>query len=634
MKKAKSFLILVCLCILLFSFSSVLASSFENTLLSVNDEKVQDVKAQSETIEMIVAADGNLNNYNDACGVFSFTAKHTGVFTIRVTGYSHQTGRELYYVLKDSKGKEVRLVAYFDYEKESYAVFTNGNDVSSTTIDVLLKENETYTLSLSNTSSSPNGFDRPYSAQDDRNVEYKVSIEYNRQANNREVFQSDVSSRAISEDYNTKAGDLEEKLDEYAIPDNQEAVFDNYGIDDWLADVGKSVVDFASEYIVNPFEETICELLLAVGDFFTKVLSDFVGEDVTVTALVYNQIDSVNPNFFDKTVASSGFAMRVKIVVSEWYNIFKYIAIAVYVVALLAIGIQILLRSTADGLQKGKASMMQWLKGILYLTFVPYIVKYAFLINESLVESLREESKTESYKVSSSSYGSAQDWSAEAIEFRSPEYVSKYTGTIEFGSDQATEGYVKKISTYQNNLDLMRLMRAYAGVTKKIVYVIIWFILIGQLLSFIVQYYKRFFIIAILIAFFPLICIFNGISIARGNPGKEIGSWMTEMMTNIFMQSVQAIVYTIITSVCLSIVRDDINSSATLNWLLIIMAINFVTEGEKILRKLVGAMGSSAEGTAAASRGVKGAFNKGRKYVKRAITGVKEKEEKEEKEDE
>ena len=54
MKKAKSFLILVCLCILLFSFSSVLASSFENTLLSVNDEKVQDVKAQSETIEMIV----------------------------------------------------------------------------------------------------------------------------------------------------------------------------------------------------------------------------------------------------------------------------------------------------------------------------------------------------------------------------------------------------------------------------------------------------------------------------------------------------------------------------------------------------------------------------------------------------
>ena len=84
----------------------------------------------------------------------------------------------------------------------------------------------------------------------------------------------------------------------------------------------------------------------------------------------------------------------------------------------------------------------------------------------------------------------------------------------------------------------------------------------------------------------------------------------------------------------LSIGRDDINSSATLNWLLIIMAINFVTEGEKILRKLVGAMGSSAEGTAAASRGVKGAFNKGRKYVKRAITGVKEKEEKEQKEDE
>ena len=35
-------------------------------------------------------------------------------------------------------------------------------------------------------------------------------------------------------------------------------------------------------YVLNPVEETICELMLAVGDFLIKVLNDIVGEEVTI----------------------------------------------------------------------------------------------------------------------------------------------------------------------------------------------------------------------------------------------------------------------------------------------------------------------------------------------------------------
>ena len=393
-----------------------------------------------------------------------------------------------------------------------------------------------------------------------------------------------------------------------------------------MLDLGEGAVQIVDDYLLNPLEETICELLLVLGDHLINIMNSIIGEEVTITKLVYNQVDSLNPNFFDKSLSASGITANIKSVISDWYELFRMIAIAIYIVILLAMGIHILLASTGSGMSKAKELLTQWLKGVVALVFIPYLIKYAFLLNESLVGMLREGAGIPDYTVGSN-FTSAGEWSAEEVEFRSPEYVSVYTGTILFGSDEANEMYINRIDSYEQNLDLMRLMRAYAGATKKIIYVIIFFILIGQLLSFIVQYYKRYFMIAFLIAMFPVVCIFHGISIAQGSAKGEMGTWVKEILTNIFIQFVHAIIYTVVTGLCISVIREDIQTSATLNWIVIILAINFVSDGEKLLRKIIGAMGSTAEGSGQTSKGIKGLYGKAKSNIKRLITGKEDKEE-------
>lgn len=614
MKKVRLLQLICSFCIILSFFSCVYAEEKYGNITVINDDKINNSNYNDTSTSLSRTATCTSNGIFAGDSVDSeikFVPEVSSVFTFKVEA-SDGTGRELCYVLKDSQGNDVRLAAYYNANDGCYYYFTEKSG-TSTSADVWLKAGEEYTLRLSKLNASLKDNEPYVNSRGITEADFKVTISINDDANRNygKVYQSDTSIRKISDTnaFGYQGGnavdpdyaDLEVVDPAHAMPEGNNNVQQN-----------QEPVK-ALEYEPNVFEEVISDLLLMVGDHITNLMTKVVGEEVTITALVYNQVDEVNPNFFDKTISGKGVAAPIKEAVSKWYNIFTKIAFTIYLLVLLFIGVNVLLRTTSDGLSKAKELIVDWIKGMVYLIFIPYLIKYAFLLNESLVELLRQEAKQPNYKVGGS-FVDNDSWSTEEIEFRSPEYVSKYTGGIAYGSYDASKGFITKLPSYEQNLDLMRIMRAYAGVTKKFAYVIIWYILIGQLIAFIVQYYKRFFTIAFLIAAFPIVCIFNGITIMQGKKGKEIGSWMKELFTNIFIQFVHAIIYTIITSICLSIIKDNIagTTSGFLNWLIIILAINFVSEGEKILRKILGAMGNTVSGTGKSGQGVKGAINRAR----------------------
>lgn len=613
MKKTRLAIILVAFCIILSFFSGIYAA--ETAQFSFNDTNLVECNDTRGDGSVIITAQANYKD--DKVGAITFVPKSTDVYSINVEGIDRGVGEDLYYTLRDSEGKYVRLAAYYDEETGEYISFTNRNDNTQTNIDVLLIAGKTYTLSLPEGRGGPEFLVESFVNEKHPQQNYSITIEPNTSEHNvvGKVFQGSTSSGKV-----TATGRLvdaeafkEKTVDPYKMPEGVESKFDDYG----LADLGEDVLETVGEYTVNTLEEVICELLLALGDFLINLMNDIMGEEVTITKLVYNQVDAVNPNFFDDSITATGITANIKNVVNDWYNVFKMIAIAIYLVVLLAIGINILLASTGDGMSKAKELLTQWLKGLAALVLIPYLIKYAFMLNEALVGMLMETANVPAYTIGGG-FSSSGNWSLEEVEFRSPEYVSKYTGSIAFGSDEASEAYMKRVETYEQNLDLMRIMRAYAGITKKMIYVIIWYILIGQLILFIIQYYKRYFIIAFLIAMFPLVCIFHGISIAQGSSKGEMGSWVKEILTNIFIQFVHAIVYTVVTGICVSVVKEDLQSSAALNWIIIILAINFVSEGEKLLRKILGAMGGTAEGSGQTGKGIKTAYNKARAGLRKA----------------
>lgn len=611
MKKTRLAIILAAFCIILSFFSNIYAA--ETPHFTIDDTNLVDYSTTNSNGDVVITAQAN---YNDVkTGVITFVPKNTDVYNFNVEGIDRGAGEDLFYILHDSEGKYVRLAAYYDEKTGEYITFTDKNDSKQTNVDVLLIAGKTYTLSLPKGRGGPEFIVESFVDASRPLQNYKITIKRNTSEHNvvSKVFQGSISSGKVTTVNNVSDADSEVPVDPYKMPEGVEAEFDDYDLGDGL----KDTADTVAEYTINTLEEVISEMLLALGDFLVSIMNQIMGEEITITKLVYNQIDAVNPNFFDDSLIATGITANIKNVISDWYNVFKMIAIAIYLMVLLVIGLNILLSSTGDGISKAKELFTQWLKGIASLILIPYLIKYAFMLNEVLVEMLMETTDIPTYSIGSG-FSAAGDWSLEEVEFRSPEYVSKYTGSVAFGSDEASESYMKKIETYEQNLDLMRIMRAYAGVTKKMIYVVIWYILIGQLILFIVQYYKRYFTIAFLIAMFPLVCIFHSISLAQGSAKGEMGSWVKELLTNIFIQFVHAIVYTVITGICVSVVKEDMQSSAALNWIIIILAINFVSEGEKLLRKIIGAMGSTAEGAGQTGKGIKATYNKAKAGLKKA----------------
>ena len=91
-------------------------------------------------------------------------------------------------------------------------------------------------------------------------------------------------------------------------------------------------------------------------------------------------------------------------------------------------------------------------------------------------------------------------------------------------------------------------------------------------------------------------CIAYLIDAIREKNCEAFRMWCAEFFINVFTQSIHAIIYVIIASVCVERVRSEMfDGGKTMNWLIIICAINFVFQGEKIIRKLLGADGSISD---------------------------------------
>ncbi len=348
------------------------------------------------------------------------------------------------------------------------------------------------------------------------------------------------------------------------------------------------------------------KVFIPIGDSLYSIIEDVGGKNISITNLVYNHVEAVNPNFFDDY--NAGLAhVSIKKAVERWFVTFRKLAITVYLICLLTIGFRAIYNSTPQGIQKVKALFIEWLKGILYMFFMPYAIWMMFRINEALVKYVEDIANGVDYVVGGGNFSDGMTWSADMIEYRSPEYVSMYTGFKT--NSRGGEYRLKKIEENTANNDLIKAIRALAGATYQLHYVIIWYILIGQLLAFMYIYYKRYFKISFFIAAFPVICIFQAIGIMKDGKARAVQGWLGELISNIFLQFIHAVVYTVITSLVFEIILKQLVANAsTVNWLIIIIAINFVPEGEKILSKCLKALsqGSSAEG--AASGGLKKDF--------------------------
>lgn len=342
----------------------------------------------------------------------------------------------------------------------------------------------------------------------------------------------------------------------------------------------------------NAFEMTITELMLTVGDFASEYLTFLLKEEVTIQKIIFNKVDALNANFFTNgTNASKAPATTfIRTVVNEWYAFLQKIAIIVYMVVLLVIGIKIILKG-AEGKANAQSLILKWTMGIIILFFFPYIMRYAFDLNEAFIRTIQRvydpgDSLVGSY------VGMISDLRVDDLEERSPQYVSKSSYILSLGSEEATAAYINRLEEYKARGDMMRIMRALAGITGRIIYAILWYIMFFQLLVFIFIYLKRYLMIAFLIAIFPITLIQYIIGTVSTGKQSGLSTWCKEFFVNVFVQTIHAVVYGIIAGVIMNQIYAKLgtNGQYDMNWFLLIVAINFIFTGEKILKEIINAI--------------------------------------------
>jgi len=240
-------------------------------------------------------------------------------------------------------------------------------------------------------------------------------------------------------------------------------------------------------------------------------------------------------------------------------------------------------------------------------------MRYTFDINEAIIQYIAQQRSTDN-PIKASAISQVSDLTRDELEFRSPEYVSLQGLRYGAGSSEATALYLSRLETYESNVDVMRMMRAFGGVTLRFAYIIIWWIMLAQLYFLTVIYLKRYLVIAFLIIIYPLVIVGYVTGGMFGQRQTAFNRWCGNFFTNVFMQTIHAIMYGTISGIILTQTQKQLSSSgpSKLNVILMIIATSFLFSGEKLLTRFWRLSIDDSE-----RRGMKGILRKPRQLFNR-----------------
>ncbi len=141
----------------------------------------------------------------------------------------------------------------------------------------------------------------------------------------------------------------------------------------------------------------------------------------------------------------------------------------------------------------------------------------------------------------------------------------------------------------EGQVDLMSEMRSNAGKSGRVIYAIVWLVLMFQMIAVLTLYYKRIIMTAILIMIFPIVMITYAIDKINDGTAQSFEAWTKEFTINIFVQIVHAVIYVVLIKTGLEIYKAD-NS----NWLFLFLSALFLFPGERLLRMIFGLEGTLA----------------------------------------
>lgn len=288
--------------------------------------------------------------------------------------------------------------------------------------------------------------------------------------------------------------------------------------------------------------------------------------------------------------------------INQWYSVFRMLAIIVYMIMIIYMGIRVMLSSTGDNLAQYKTLFMYWVTGVVILFFYPFVMKYAIKMNSAFVKTVEESKNSILVGIDTGKPANIKNENVDSME------------TLDF-----TE------SPFEGGTDYMSQIAKDAVETKRFALALTYIILTWQLLTLALHYYKRIMMVGFLICIFPIVMTFYVLDKIGDGKSQSFNKWNKEFIVNVFIQSFHAIIYVFVVGT----VYAAKDSSGSYDYVLLITGATFLFTGEDIIKKIfsqesqAGTMSSLTQ-TAAATMATVGAVKAAGKLVTAPVTnGIK-----------
>ncbi len=280
---------------------------------------------------------------------------------------------------------------------------------------------------------------------------------------------------------------------------------------------------------------------------------------ITPFDIFFNKYKLLDVNFFDVNGVSQGsIAHTIRTSVAGWFYTMRLIASAILLVILIYVGIRMAISTIAEEKAKYKKMLIDWCCSLLLIFVLQYIALFAIYCNNAIVNALN--------------------------------------ATL---TDTQIENNISGIIAGIG-------INAVLGVgIPSIVSVLVFCAIVFQSLAFLLSYISRMIKVGFLIIISPLISLTYSIDKMGDGKAQALGTWLKEFVYTILIQPFHCILYIAFVRTAFGLIVESsalanlINNglpgilktpeyNQLVNGVLAILCLKFISDGEKIVRKIFG----------------------------------------------
>lgn len=230
--------------------------------------------------------------------------------------------------------------------------------------------------------------------------------------------------------------------------------------------------------------------------------------------------------------------------VSSWFIIIRYVCLAVMLIGLIVLGIKAAVTTIAEEKATFKATFVHWLICLIIILLLHQFIYALIYTNENIVNGCKDLGE-------------------------------KLSGIDTTTSDDELD----EVTLYETAVSKAYELKFTSGTIGMILYIM----LVVYTIKFFFIYLKRYINVLILILISPVVFTIYAFRRVLQGRGGLVGTWVKELIYNIFIQSVHAAYYATLMGLTIRFMSDSLTAVGAI---LTIILFGFIFELDKIIRKL------------------------------------------------